>query len=195
MLKFLFVLFITIMIFIISYRVNKKNKPILKLPRTLSIISKITAILCLVLALTMIADIILPKDTFEVQVIKSGNSNTVDFGIYSEDLNEVAYNTLKDNEKVKIEVSKIYDEIKEISLIERNNEVLTFPTVDNYAFLFMIVLFLLPSYILIRNIFTKLTNDFVYYILSILSLVLGSVGIILIIKLFLVHVLHIVERV
>ncbi|MBU3104401.1 hypothetical protein [Clostridium gasigenes] len=96
---------------------------------------------------------------------------------------------------MKIEVSKIYDEIKEISLIERNNEVLTFPTVDNYAFLFMIVLFLLPSYIFIRNIFPKITNDFVYYILSILSLVLGFVGIILIIKLFLVHVLHIVERV
>ncbi|MBB6624579.1 hypothetical protein H7E67_14150 [Clostridium gasigenes] len=110
-------------------------------------------------------------------------------------MNEVAYNTLKDNEKVKIEVSKIYNEIKEISLIEKNNEVLTFPTVDNYAFLFMIVLFLLPSYIFIRHIFTKITNDFVYYILSILSLVLGFVGIILIIKLFLVHVLHIVERV
>ncbi len=195
MLKFLFVLFITLMVLIISYRVTKKNKTILKLPRTLSIISKITALLCLVIALTMVADILLPKDTLEVQVIKSGNSNTVDFGIYSEDLNEVAYNTLKDNEKVKIEVSKIYDEIKEISLIERNNEVLTFPTVDNYAFLFMIFLFSLPSYIFIRDIFTKITNDFVYYILSSLSLVLGFVGIILIIELFLVHVLHIVERV
>ncbi|MBU3089134.1 hypothetical protein KPL42_11620 [Clostridium gasigenes] len=131
----------------------------------------------------------------EVQVIKSGNLNTVDFGIYSEELNKVAYTTLKDNEKVKIEVSKIYDEIKEISLIERSNEVLTFPTVDNYAFLFMIFLFSLPSYIFIRDIFTKITNDFVYYILSSLSLVLGFVGVILIIKLFLVHVLHIVERV
>ena len=98
--KYLFVLFITLMAFIISYRVTKKNKTILKLPRALSIISKITAILCLVIALTMIADILLPKDTLDVQVIKSGNSNTVDFGIYSEELNEVAYNTLKDNEKV-----------------------------------------------------------------------------------------------
>ncbi|MBU3133890.1 hypothetical protein KPL40_15785 [Clostridium gasigenes] len=194
MLKFLFVLFIMLMVLIISYRVTKKNKTILKLPRTLSIISKITAILCLVIALTMIADILLPKDTLDVQVIKSSNSNTVDFGIYSEELNEVAYNTLKDNEKVKIEVSKIYDEIKEISLIEKNNEVLTFPTVDNYAFLFMIVLFLLPIFIFVKNIFPKIINEFVYYLLNISSLVLGFVGIILIIKFYLVHVLHIIER-
>lgn len=194
MLKFLFVLFITLMALIISYRVTKKNKTILKLPRALSILSKITALLCLVIALTMIADILLPKDTLEVQVIKSGNSNTVDFGIYSEELNEVAYNTLKDNENVKIEVSQIYDEIKEISLIERSNEVLTFPTVDNYAFLFMIVLFLLPIFIFVKNIFPKIINEFVYYLLNISSLVLGFVGIILIIKLFLVHVLHIIER-
>ena len=65
----------------------------------------------------MIADLAIPKDTFEVTVVKTIDSKTISFGIYREAMNGTAYNALENGEKVQIVVSKIYDEIKKIVLL------------------------------------------------------------------------------
>ena len=183
---------------IIAFFLIIKSKPqVITLrdqPKIIAIISKISAILCLVIVLTMVADLMLTKNILKTQVNKVENSRTVHFGIYEEELNKTAYSTLKNNENVEIQVSKVYDEIKKITILDGINEVLYFPTADNYAFLFMMVIFSLPSLIFIKNISTTLINKFVFFYLNIISLVMGFVGLLLIIKLLLVHVLHLVER-
>lgn len=179
--------------FMLMLRKSAKGGIVPKISDRFIFIARVTAILCLFSALSMIADLAIPKDTFEVTVVKTLDSKTISFGIYSEAMNKTAYNTLQNGEKVQIEVSKIYDEIKRIVLLEKNNEILSFPTVDDYAFLFMIFIFIAPTLLLFKKSFSSEMEKYFYSVLSVLSIILGFMSIIILIKFILVHILHVVK--
>ena len=121
--------------FFVSIICIKKNVP--DLSKTFLIISRIAASICLLVMITMIADLGIPKQILDVTVSKQSASMEVSFGIYKEKLTTNAYDIIRDGEMVQIHVSRIYDEIKQITLIDDKNLTLNFPKVDCYAFIFM----------------------------------------------------------
>jgi hypothetical protein len=188
MVKYLSIVVIGFLIFIFVINIKKKIAP--ELPKIITSISKYAAIICIVIAITMIADLIIPTNIIETSVLKNSNSTTVSFGIYRENMNQPAYEILRNGEKVKIKVSTIYSEIKEIILVERNNRVLSFPTVDDYAFIFMLVVFMTPILLFLKKSYQSSAGKFFHFVLNIIPLIMGIASILIIIKLLLVHVFH-----
>ena len=175
--------------FFVSIICIKKNVP--DLSKTFLIISRIAASICLLVMITMIADLVIPKQILDVTVSKQSASMEVSFGIYKEKLTTNAYDIIRDGEMVQIHVSRIYDEIKQITLIDEKNQTLKFPTADCYAFIFMIVVFAIPSILLFKSSYKTDRAKLFGFCISIISIILGSVNLIILCKLFLVHVLYI----
>jgi len=171
---------------------SKKAGDVPPLPKGLIMISRVAAVICVIIALTMILDLFIPKQSFEVTISKTEDSKVVSFGIYSENMNLSAYNKLQNGEKAKIHVSRIYDEIKDITLIDHGNATLEFPTVDGYAFLLIIVMLLVPAVILLKKSYETSMEKYIGLNICILSIIMGFIGVIVIGKLLLVHVLHII---
>ena len=141
--------------------------------------------------ITMIADLGIPKQILDVTVSKQSASMEVSFGIYREKLTTNAYDSIRDGEKVQIHVSRIYDEIKQITLIDERNQTLKSPTADCYAFIFMIVVFAIPSILLFKRSYKTERTKLFGFCIGIISIILGGVNLIILSKLFLVHVLHV----
>lgn len=162
-----------------------------KISRRVEMVLKIFSIVCLVISISMIIDIFLPKESYRVKVRKVANSQEIIFGNFKEDVISRIYKNLNDGEDVIIKVSRIYDEIKCIELLENKKE-LKYPTIDSYTFILMIFIFLIPS--LMFNSKLKAKKN-LYFIVSVSSSVLGVVSLLLIGKLLLVHVFHVIDKV
>lgn len=152
--------------------------------------AKFLSIICILVAITMIVDITIPKDSFEVRVKKSENQKVI-FDKFKETATNKTYEELKDGQIVIIKVSKIYDEILSIVLPQSNKEI-KFPTSDSYFYVFgMVPLLLLTSIIhtkRIKNI------DTLYYVVVAFSIILGVISMLLIGKLLLVHAFGVVDK-
>ena len=70
---------------------------------------------------------------------------------------------------------------------------LSFPTVDDYVFLFMIVMFIAPTLLLFKKPAGSGMGEKLYGVLGVSAIILGFVSIIILGKLVLVHILHIVK--
>lgn len=182
------------MIYIIMFNLKKYGGPPEKYPEKLVFVAKIASVICVIMGLTMAADLALPKNVVTAKVSKYTGTKIVNFGIYSEDMNSTAYKALRNNETVKLEVSKIYDEIKRITLTEDNNKVLNFPTVDDYMFILMTIVYLIPLMVIIKKKYTSTAGRYIHFGVTMLSPILGIVAAFLLIKLFLVHGIHVFPR-
>jgi hypothetical protein len=188
-------LFITVcFMFAIGFSVSiiVRSKKVPDLNRTFLLISRIAASICLLVMITMVADLVIPKQIIDITVEKESSSMEVSFGIYKEKMAESAYDIIRDGEKVQIHVSRIYDEIKQITLNDGKNQTLQFPTVDCYAFIFMIVIFAIPNILFFKRTYVADRAKRFGFCVGIISIILGSVSLILLGKLFLVHVIHMI---
>lgn len=176
---------------VLVFNTNKKIE--INLPQKLVSISKVSAFICMVIGITMLADLTMPKNTVIEKATKT-ESRTMDFGIYSETMNESAYTAIKNNETVKLSVSKIYDEIKKITLLEEHNKILDFPTVDDYMFILLTIMYFLPCMLFFKKSPVSGGGKYLWFLLHIGSIVLGITGILLLGKLFLVHGIHVLSR-
>jgi hypothetical protein len=185
--KIFFIMVYIILIFVIGPRINKENTG---LPKAFYRISGIAAIVCCIIAFTMIADLALPKQIIEVTVEKEEATKNIIFGDYNEKMRASTYNKVVNGEKVQIHVSRIYDEIKRITKIEDNKETILFPTVDSYVFIFVMIIYItLVLLFLMRVIKKKLSQNLDFFI-GMSTVFMGVLGIFLSGKLLLVHVFH-----
>ena len=184
--KIFFIMVYVILIFVIGPRINKEN---IELPKAFYRISGIAAIVCSIIAFTMIADLALPKEIIEVTAEKEEASKNIIFGDYHEKMRASTYNKVVNGEKVQIHVSRIYDEIKRITKID-NKETILFPTVDSYVFIFVMIIYIaLVLLFLMRVIKKKLSQNLDFFI-GMSVVFMGALGIFLLVKLLLVHVFH-----
>lgn len=153
--------------------------------------ARVAAVICIGIALTMTVDLLLPKQIIEATVDKTDASKKITFGIYSENMRKTAYNELLNGEKVQLRVSVIYDEIKKIIRVEHENEALLFPTVDSVVYFFVMIVYFAPILIFLRETI-KLPKNIEAFI-RLTAIFLGTFGLLILGKLFLVHVFHITQ--
>lgn len=155
---------------------------------------KIFAIINIIMAALMISDCIISENVVEGKVIKNGIETRVKYENYEDIIKKGSGRVFSEGEIVEIGLTKIFQEVFYVQSGTADKRI-NFAMEDFYSYIFLIIFFIMPILFLFDIEINSSMEKMAFFLLATANSIGGIISLVIFVKLTLVHILNVIERV